>query len=157
MQRFSCKLFPRLSNLYGNLIREPGLQVTGMETINRIAVEDEVQICVFSSLMYFADKEEQNAYCEFLGVIPKPWTKEQQEAFNDGFIEECGYVPIRERNYPETVSQCVSQCKFKSNPIDLAIKLIKAHHQQLPKDCRVASILNRGTKTFTNKNAMDIE
>lgn len=110
-------------------------------------------------MLYFADEKEQNAYCEFLGLIPRPWTQEQKIAFEDGFIEECGYVPIRKRNYPETISQCVSQCKFKDNPTDLAIKLIKAHHQQLPKDSHVASILNRGIKTFfeDNNDAMDID
>ncbi|XP_055301272.1 uncharacterized protein LOC129567922 [Sitodiplosis mosellana] len=147
----------RLSNLHSNLIREPGLQVTGMTTTSSISVEDEVQIGVYSGMMYFADEEEQHAYCEFLGLIPRPWTHEQTIAFEDGNIDESGYVPIRKRNYPEAISQCVSQCKFKSNPTDLAIKLIKAHHQKLPKDSHVASILNRGIKSFRENDAMDTE
>lgn len=146
---------PRLSNLHSNLIREPELRVTKMLTVNNIAVEDEVQIGLYAGLMYFKDEEEQSAYCEFLGIIPRPWTREQMEAFHDGNIEENGYVP-RKRNYPESISQSMSQCKFKSNPTDLAIKLIKARHQILPKDSHVASILNRGIKAITDDN-MDVD
>lgn len=39
---------PRLSSLHSNLIRETGLQVTGMSHTNAISTEDEVQIGVYS-------------------------------------------------------------------------------------------------------------
>ncbi|XP_055325640.1 uncharacterized protein LOC129579505 [Sitodiplosis mosellana] len=148
---------PRLSNLHSNLIHDVGLQLTGMAKANSIAVEDEVQIGVYSGLMYFANEDEQNAYCNFLGLIPGPWTSEQKEAFDDGNIEESGYVPIKKRKYIKDISPGVSQCKFKENPTDFAIKLIKAHHQVLPKDSHVASILNRGIKSLGKEEAMEIE
>lgn len=53
---------PRLSGLHSNLIREKGLQVTGMTHTNAISVEDEVQIGVYSGMLYFADENEQSAY-----------------------------------------------------------------------------------------------
>lgn len=102
-------------------------------------------------MLYFADEDEENAYCNFLGLIPRPktgYTSEQKEAFESGYMEENGYVRNRERNCTEALSQCINQCRFKKNPTDLALKLIKAHHQVLPKDSHVASILIRGIKSF---------
>lgn len=51
-------------------------------------------------------------------------------------------------NYPEAIALGYDQCKFKSNPTKLAIKLIESRHQLLPKDSHVASILNRSKKVF---------
>lgn len=151
---------PRLSNLHSNLIRQQGLRVSGMATTYPIAIEDEVQIGVYAGMMYFADEAEENAYCNFLGLIPRPrsgYTSEQREALENGYIEENGYVRNRDRNSTEAISQCVSQCKFKQNPTDLALKLIKAHHQILPKDSHAAAILIRGVKSHGNDDAMDID
>lgn len=151
---------PRLSNLHSNLIHDQGLHVTGMTTTDLISIEDEVQIGVYAGMLYFDDEDEENAYCNFLGLIPRPktgYTFEQKEAFESGYIEENGYVRNREHNCTEAISQCISQCKFKKNPTDLAVKLIKAHHQVLPKDSHVASILIRGIKSLGTDDDMDID
>lgn len=140
---------PRLSNLHSNLIHEPDLHLTGMARPNKIdtiKAADEAQIAVYSGSMYFATEAEQEAYCGFLGLVPKPWTSVQQEAHDDGIIDDHGFVPIKRRNYPDEIAPGIKQCKFMENPTDLAIKLIKAHHEILPKDSHVASILNRGLK-----------
>lgn len=88
--------------------------------------------------------------------VPRPWTNEQQMAFEDGYIEEDGFVPFRKRIH-QALSQSVSQCVFKNNPKDLAVKLIKAHHQLLPKDSHVASILNRGRKALGVQEDMQVD
>lgn len=147
---------PRLSNLHSNLIHEAGLQLTGMPTITPIDVADEVQIGVYAGLMFFGNEAEQNAYCGFLGLVPRPWTREHEIARTEGIIDENGFVPINRRNHPGAITLGVARCTFKSNPTDLAIKLIKAHHQLLPKDSHVASILNRGLKALGRDDAMEI-
>lgn len=89
---------PRLSNSHCNLIHKPKLQLTGMETTNTIHIQDEAQIGAYAGSMYFSDEVEQNAYCRFLGLVPRPWTPEEQNANKDGIIDENGFVPKRKRN-----------------------------------------------------------
>ncbi|XP_031635809.1 uncharacterized protein LOC116348812 isoform X2 [Contarinia nasturtii] len=147
---------PRLSKLHSNLIHEEKLQITGNLTANTIDIEDEVQIGVFSGMMYFKNEMEQNAYCSFLGLIPRPRTAEQEKAFEDKIIKENGYVPPKKRKMDE-ISNCVDRCRFEHNPRDFVIKLINAHHQGMPKVTHVSSILVRCKKVFPDDNAMQVD
>lgn len=137
---------PRLSKYHSNLLRNIKLHVSGMQKSNAIDLTDEVQIAMYSGSMNFADEIEQSAYCGFLGVIPRPRTSHLESAFENGIIRPNGFVIPENRQYSKEMSNCVGQCKFKENPVDLAIKLIEAYHQALLKDSHVASILERCTK-----------
>lgn len=148
---------PRLSKLHSNLLHERKLQVTGSSKMYAIDIEDEAQIGVYSGSMFFANEVEQNAYCAFLGLIPRPRTDEQNIAFEEKVIKENGFVPSKRRKYSEAISKCVGKCKFNENPVDFAIKLIKAHHQDLPKVSHASSILIRGKKAITADDAMQVE
>lgn len=148
---------PRLNNLHSNLIHEVGLQVTGQATPEVITIEDEVQVGIYSGLLYFGDENEQNVYCRFLGLILRPWNTEQEMAFKNGIIDENGFVPYSKRNFSEARDFGVDQCKFKDNPTDLAIDLINAHHQMLPKNSHAASILKSGKKALGEDDAMQVE
>lgn len=139
---------PRLSNLHSNLVHETELQVTGMTENQAIDINDEVQIGMYAGMMYFGNEDEQNAYCGFMGLIPKPRTQELEQAFRNSVIDAKGFVPMEKRRYSEAISNCVKQCKFHDNPVDLAIKLIEAHHQALLKESHVASIFERNTKSI---------
>lgn len=141
---------PRLSKFHSNLLRNTKLHVSGMQESSDIDVNDEVQIAMYSGSMNFASEIEQNAYCGFLGVIPRPRTPLLETAFENGIIRPNGFVHPENRRYSEEISNCVGQCKFKENPVDFAIKLIEAYHQALLKDSHVASILERCT---TEKNS----
>lgn len=149
---------PRLSHLHSNMIHETELQLTATSTSsNEIQVEDEVQINVFAGSMYFDNEAEQEAYCNFLGLVPKPWTRDQEKAHVRGLIDGNKFVCTDYRNnFLEEIVPGIQRCKFNDNPTDLAIKLVKAHHQFLPKDCHVASILNRGLKVNMGE-VMDLE
>lgn len=142
---------PRLSKSHSNLLRNSKTQVSGMQKSNAIELHEEVQIAVYSGSMNFADKIEQTAYCGFLGVIPRERTPHLDTAFETGIIRPNGFVIPENRQYSKEMSDCVGQCKFKANPVDLAIKLIEAHHQALLKDSHVASILERCQKPDTNE------
>lgn len=139
---------PRLSKYHSNLLHETELQITGLDPIaNGISIEHEVQIGMYAGSMYFASEAEQNAYCGFMGLIPRPRTSpELDEAFINGIIKSKGYVPHEYRQHPEAIANCVGKCKFHDNPVDMAIKLIEAHHQTLLKESHVASILEKGKK-----------
>ncbi|KAG4070074.1 hypothetical protein HA402_013734 [Bradysia odoriphaga] len=143
---------PRIKHLHSNLIRESALRVCGWENAPRIRVEEEVQIGMLSGLMYFADDEEQAAYCSFLGLIPRPRTVELESAFTQGIINPNGFVERKNRQFSELIGSIVGKCGFDQNSTDLAVKLIEAHHQHLPAGCHVASVLLRGIKAQINSS-----
>lgn len=136
----------RKSKFHRNLLHEPRLRVTQIAGARSIDIDDEVQVGIFAGSMYFANEAEMNAYCGFLGRIPRPRNLEQATAFEMGIIQPKGYVPMENRQYSEAISSYVGQCKFNDNPVDLAIELIEAHHQTIPKFSHAASILIRGIK-----------
>ncbi|XP_031638985.1 uncharacterized protein LOC116351075 [Contarinia nasturtii] len=145
-QSVLCMFRPRLSKLHDNLLHQTKLQVTGMNgNVPCIDVVDEVNIGIYSGSMYFKNQIEQDAYCNFLGLIPRPRTKELDEAFNAGIIKPNGFVSPEHRQH-ESIIEYVGECKFNKNPVDLAIKLIEAHHHLIRKESHVESILESGFK-----------
>lgn len=158
----SCKstLFmyrPRLNKQHSCLLHEPNLQITKMDQTVAISNYDEAQIGMYAGSMYFKSEAEQNAYCAFMGLIPRPRTQEQDDAFksfafHNDVSKSKGFVPAEKRKYSEAISSCVGLCKFQDNSVDLAIKLIEAHHKTLLKESHVASILERGWKLPTENN-----
>lgn len=138
---------PRMSKSQSDLMNYTNLNVTGRKNLVYINVRDAAEIKMFSGSMYFNSEDEQNAYCNFLGLIPRPRSIEQEIAFENGLIKPNGFVPLEHRQNPSIVKS-VNRCKFKTNPINLTIQLIEAHHNLLHKESHVAAILERGVKLF---------
>lgn len=142
---------PRLSKFHDNLLHERRLHVTGMASAEcGIDMKTEVEIGVYAGSMFFKSETEQNAYCGFLGVIPRERTPELDAAFDNKIIKPNGFVPRENRSYSASVRQCVGECRFDKNPVDLVVNLISAHHQFLRKESHVASIVDRGFKLAIN-------
>lgn len=140
---------PRLSKFETELMNEIDLCVTGnLDNSININVNDSAQIKIFSGSMYFNNEHEQNAYCNFLGLIPRPRNSEQEAAFENGLIKPNGFIPVKNRYHP-SIMKYVDQCKFQSSPINLARKLIEAHHNILHKESHAAAILERGVKSIS--------
>lgn len=100
--------------------------------------------------MYFDTKAEQDAYCSFMGLIPRPLTIPQQLALDSDQIHSSGYVAPKNRNVNALLS--VRDCKFNRNPIQLAVNIIQARHQFMSKESHVASILEKATKMPINND-----
>lgn len=146
---------PRLSKLHSNLLEISALHITGMTEIDcKLDIDDEIQIGIYSGMMYFHREAELKAYCQFLGLILRPRTEEQERAFKEKIIEPKGFVPLENRQYSEAISECVGQCRFQNNPMKFIIELIEANHQSLPKVSHVASILLRGIKPDLGEKGM---
>lgn len=137
---------PRLNKTQKNLLHETRLQITAKPTPLRFDTCKEAQIGAFSGTMYFGSEIEQNAYCNFLGLIPRPRDHVLESEFNRGMIAPNGFVPSGNRKLSDSISQCVGACRFERNPVDLVLKLIKSHHQSYDKDSHVVSILEHGVK-----------
>lgn len=151
---------PRLSELHDNLLNESCLHVTGQpaSAVNFIDLDDEVQISMYAGSMYFKSEAEMNAYCAFMGLIPRPRsTRDLQQAYDEGKIVSKGFVPKSFRRYLPDIETCVGRCKFEESPVDFAIELIEARHQSLQKESHVASILQRGKKVEFERNEIKQE
>lgn len=144
---------PRLSQWHSNLICDVQLHITGRPTSHQIDGNIEVQIGMFAGLMYFASEDEQNAYCNFLGLIPQPWDTQFNKRYGHIFPPQSkGFVPITHRQYSQEIFDLVGLCEFVDSPVNFAIKLIEARYQMLLKESHVASILERGREMIINQN-----
>ncbi|XP_031623226.1 uncharacterized protein LOC116340729 [Contarinia nasturtii] len=141
---------PKMSQFQRTLINEDHLIVTDMAEKQTISIEEMAQIAFFSGAIYFNSEEEQNAYCNFMGLIPKPLNISQQIAFDMDQITPSGFVEPKHRKVP-AICDAVENCRFTKNPIQLAIGIIQARHQFMSKESHVASILERALKTEINE------
>lgn len=137
---------PRLSKLHNNLLRMSGLHVTAIATPINIELKLEVEVGVFAGSMYFKDETEEQKFCSFLGLIPRPRNAILEIAFDTGIIRPNGFVPKEKRNNSKFIAELVGECRFVKNPADLVIKLIIAHHHFMREESHVASIVDRGDK-----------
>lgn len=139
---------PRLSQFHSNLLHDVALQVTAANTNpdDRIDLDDEVQIAMYAGSMYFKSAVEQDAYCGFMGLIPNPRIDVLEIAFQEGYIAPNSYVPPENRSHSSAIARFVKKCKFTHNPVELATKIIEAHHTFLRKESHVSAILEEARK-----------
>lgn len=145
---------PCLNRWHSNLLDIKELWVTGMDEKTCLNVNNQVQIGMYAGSMYFKSDAECEAYCKFMGLIPKPWDNALERAFDNGYIQSKGFVKPDDRHL-DSVARDVNGCKFNDNPVDLAIKFIEIHHQTLQRESHVASLFRRGVKplvTIKNEN-----
>lgn len=116
LHMFSAKL----SESQSKLINDGALQMPASATDATIPLNTIAQLSMFAGSMYFDSREEESAYCSFMGIIPKPRTAEQDQAFELGYINDSGYVPQRNRiHLPELM------CRFEENPDRIALGIIE--------------------------------
>lgn len=142
---------PTLSKLHSDLLDQHDLRVTAKLSTVDLDLNDVAQIKMYSGSMYFNSDAEQNAYCNFLGLISRPRTPQQEMAFEEGIIQPNGFVPVENRQHSTAVIKSIDKCKFRQNPVDLAIQLIEAHHEFMRNESHASSILQRGSKLPINE------
>jgi hypothetical protein len=102
-------------------------------------------LLLFSGSQYFGDKEEQDAYAQFTGFIPRPRTEEEQAAFDSGWAVN-GFVLPEYRQRLDPVLE--TNCKFKQSPDELIQGIISRRHEVYPSKCHVSRVVSESTKTF---------
>lgn len=73
------------------------------------------------------------------------------------YISPNGFVHTEHRRHSDAIAGCVGKCKFQQNTVELAVKLIEAHHNFIRKESYVAIILEKGIKMPIENNQMDVE
>ncbi|CAF1186849.1 unnamed protein product [Rotaria sordida] len=79
------------------------------------------QLFIFNGTLYFENVDEQTAYCQCLSLCPKPQTKEEEEAFKNGWITVDGFVS----NKKHRRALKLYQVRFHNNLLEFARKMIE--------------------------------
>ena len=83
------------------------------------------ELSVFNGTLYFDQVDQQRAYCQFLGVCPKPRTAPEATAFEQGWIANDGFVPQVEHR------RCLqlTHCRFNLSPLQLCRRILESRHR----------------------------
>ncbi|CAF3980773.1 unnamed protein product, partial [Didymodactylos carnosus] len=109
----------------------------------RIPTEWLVELFVFNGTLYFETIHEQTAYCQCLGVCPKPRTEAEEDAFEKGWIAADGYL---EKSEHRRLLQ-LHRCRFSSNPLAFIRKLVEnRNNANAPLTSHVGSIILNALK-----------
>ena len=93
-----------------------------------IPVQTLVELFLFNGTTYFETEEEQTAYCQCLGVCPKPRNIIEEVAFKNRWIGVDGFVEKRQHR----VLLAMDQCRFHSNPLLFIRKLVENRNNAHP-------------------------
>ncbi|CAF3941269.1 unnamed protein product [Rotaria sp. Silwood1] len=142
-------LLPRTKRDQSILMNTPTLTIPpsivrtcGAATFS-IPVEWQVELFIFNGSLYFETANEQKAYCQCLGLCPKPRSIIEERAFERGWIDADGFVEKPEhRRYVE-----IHRCRFTSNPLRFVKRLIEHRNgSYAPPASHVGSIILNGLK-----------
>ena len=142
-------LLPRIKQGQLILLNNPVLTVPSSITLDQIAtfyhvpIQLLVELFLFNGTLYFETEEEQAAYCQYIGVCPKPRSAVEEKAFEDGWIAMDGFVENREHR---RLLQ-LQRCSFQSNPLLFIGKLVEnRNNMHAPVRSHVGSIIMEATK-----------
>ncbi|CAF1097430.1 unnamed protein product [Adineta steineri] len=120
-------LLPRTKQTQSIFVNTPSLTIpptidqSNTDSIFNVSLECLVQLFVFNGTLYFETKDEQNAFCHCLSLCPKPRTKTEEQAFENGWIGADGYVSdSKHRNDLK-----INQARFVSNPLKFIKEIIE--------------------------------
>ena len=80
------------------------------------------QLIGFSGSVFFATNHEQDAYCDFLGLCPRPRSEVEEIAFHHGDIEQDGYVPLEQRQKLHLKTMCA----FERSPMPFMVEVLSS-------------------------------
>ncbi|UJR17554.1 hypothetical protein I4U23_004450 [Adineta vaga] len=108
-----------------------------------IPIEWLVTMFIFNGTLYFKTTDEQKAYCQYLGICPKPRTEIEEDAFEKGWITFDGFVEKSEYG----ILLQLQSCNFRTNPLAFIRKLVEnRNNTHPPLISHVGSILINNVK-----------
>ncbi|UJR11323.1 hypothetical protein I4U23_015504 [Adineta vaga] len=126
----------------------PALRLPRGNSIFNVPDNQLAELFLFNGTLYFQTMHEQNAYCAFLGLCPKPRTPFETDAFEQGWIGADGFVI----NSEHRSSLSILQCRFTSNPMKFVKHLVEnRNNSHAPITSHVGSIIFNSTKLFSTE------
>jgi hypothetical protein len=113
---------PRFREGQDLMLREHAL-VLPVSRFNRLPIATP-QLLAFSGNAFFASKSEESAFCDFLGLCPRPRCGAQEDAFQRGDIGLDGFVLPEKR---DAISpRLKAACGFQKSPVGFLTELLSA-------------------------------
>ncbi|UJR20208.1 hypothetical protein I4U23_023339 [Adineta vaga] len=112
-------LLPRVKRIQSILVNTatltvpPTIQLPKDSIFLTKSLELLVQFFIFNGTLFFETDDEQTTYCECLSLCPKPRTNNEEEAFQNGWIDIDGYVDNAEHRRQLRINRVL----FNSNPL----------------------------------------
>jgi hypothetical protein len=122
------------------------LPLCGSRQVGQIPHLHIAELLAFSGSAFFANAPEQNAYCDFLGLCPRPRSRIEDDAFQRGDIQPDGFFPPSKRGEAHV-------CAFQKSPVQFISELLadrgwKGHAA----DSHVSQILRIGRRAHNLKD-----
>eukprot|EP00611_Tribonema_gayanum_P026886 TRINITY_DN64_c7_g1_i3.p1 TRINITY_DN64_c7_g1~~TRINITY_DN64_c7_g1_i3.p1 ORF type:complete len:616 (+),score=254.15 TRINITY_DN64_c7_g1_i3:624-2471(+) len=100
-----------------------------------------VQVSAFAGVLYFGTAEEQQMYCDWLGLCPAPRTAALEAAFLNGRILRSGFMPAQHR----AALLLDARCAFTECPCAM-VKAVVDMRGHCPLWSHFDSLLSRGVR-----------
>ena len=137
-------LLPRIKRIQSIFVNTPTLTVPlsiapwTKTATDFIPIEWLVQLFIFNGTLYFETLDEQTAYCQCLSLCPKPRTKREEKAFEDGWIAVDGFISDPKHRHLLQIHQS----HFNANPLAFVKQLIEnRNHSHAPITSHIGSII----------------
>ncbi|CAF1080146.1 unnamed protein product [Adineta steineri] len=144
-------LLPRIKRIQSIFFNTPTLTIPpsippyNNTNIYCMPLEWLVQLFVFNGTLYFETINEQTAFCQCLGLCPKPRTQTEETAFEKGWIAVDGFV-----SRPKCRQHLrMNQVQFNSNPLKFVKHIIEnRNNSHAAVTSHVGSIILNSLKLF---------
>ncbi|CAL8126202.1 unnamed protein product [Orchesella dallaii] len=96
-------------------------------------------LLIVAGNLFYASMKEQKAFAHFLGLHPRPWGVEEEEAFENGLITGTGFV------LPNNLSTMALRQKslFQGDPTQMIRAILKCRNEVLRDSDHTIQILNQ--------------
>jgi hypothetical protein len=97
-------------------------------------------LSLFAGTLYFQDAEEETAFANFLGIIPRQGrSKDQEKAFDEGKLCKNGFALPMHR--PALMGKLQATSQFTNNPHKLVKEILRTRNQgSIPEESHVAKL-----------------
>ncbi|CAM4909258.1 unnamed protein product [Rotaria socialis] len=137
-------LLPRVKRIQSIFVNTPTLTVPPLiglpanATTFFIPLDVLAQLFIFNGNLYFENVDEQTAYCQCLSLCPKLRTKEEEEAFQNGWIAVDGFVSSAE--YCQLLK--MNKVRFRCNLLKFVKEILEnRNNSHAPVTSHVGSII----------------
>jgi hypothetical protein len=102
-------------------------------------------LLLFSGSQYFGNKEEQDAYCQLIGFIPRPRTQAEQKAFEKKWTVNSFVKPEFRKQLHLALHD---NCEFQQIPEALIFGIIESRYEAYSSKCHVSRVVAESMKAF---------
>lgn len=149
LHMFTPRHFPHQSLLLNNtslqVPRPLVLQAQNAPVLLNIIPDESkclTALLLASGNLYFENMQEQSTFAQFLGMVPRPWSAEQMNAFEKEMIKKTGFLLPKHRR--QNMDCCgIEQNAFQKDPGGMVRRILMCRHAIVGDATHVSRLLNQ--------------